>query len=185
MRSLRHLRILSASLLLGLLPVTAWAHPGTGDASFLAALPHALTGLDHALALLAVGLWAGGRGGVWRWRMPLLFLGAMVLGGLGGAAGGPLPALEPGIAVSALLLLLLSLHPRHLAATAVVGVVAVFGLLHGYAHGAELLGGAPSFPPMAGMVLGALPLIGLGLGLGRLTGRRGLADGLPRGAGQR
>jgi urease accessory protein len=181
----RPIRISLALLLLGLLPVTAWAHPGAGSASFLGGLLHPLTGLDHALALLAVGLWAGGRGGAWRWRMPLLFLGVMLVGSVGGAAGGPLPVLEPGIAVSALLLLLLSLHPRYLPATGVVGVVSVFALLHGYAHGAELLVGSLSSAPMAGFLLGALPPLGLGLALSRLAGARGLADRMLRGARQR
>ncbi|MBD8624227.1 MULTISPECIES: HupE/UreJ family protein [unclassified Pseudomonas] len=121
-----------------LTPAVAFAHPGHGDNGLLAGIGHPLGGLDHLLAMLAVGLWAAQQQGAARWALPCTFVGTMLIGGLLGFAGLQLPALESGIAASVLALgLAVALAVRPPLALAVVAT-ALFALFHGVAHGLEL-----------------------------------------------
>jgi urease accessory protein len=130
-------RILAAAALL-LTPAIAFAHPGHGDNGLIAGISHPLGGLDHLLAMLAVGLWAAQQRGTARWALPCTFVGAMLLGGLMGFAGFNLPALESGIAASVLALgLAVALAVRPPLSLAVIAT-AMFALFHGVAHGLEL-----------------------------------------------
>jgi len=116
---------------------TAVAHPGHAT-SFAAGMAHPLFGLDHALAMLAVGLWAYQLGGRARLLVPTAFVTLMGLGGSLALMGVVLPAVELGISASVLLLGLLvafAAHPSTGFAAAVAGTFAVF---HGYAHGLEI-----------------------------------------------
>jgi urease accessory protein len=141
----------------------AAAHPGHPDSGFTAGLLHPLTGLDHLLALLAVGLWSREQrhGAV----LPPVFLVLMALGAACAGAGLALPALETSIAATVLLLGgLVACSPvlqRRLPAQFAVVVVAGCAFLHGLAHGVELAGaasGAGFLLTSAGlMTLGALP----------------------------
>src|SRR5262245_47406910 len=79
------------------LPVTAMAHPGHDTHSFIAGALHPLTGVDHLLAMLAVGLLAGCSGGRIRWGLPTTFVTAMVVGAALGMSGVHLPLIEVGI----------------------------------------------------------------------------------------
>lgn len=159
-------RILLALLLL---PSTAFAHPGHGgETAFLSGLGHPLGGADHLLAMLAVGLWAAMIGARALWALPGVFMGAMLVGGLLGAFALPLPGVEPMILASIGLLggaVALALRP---ALPAAVGFVALFGLFHGHAHGAE--GPATGLASYAaGFVLATLALHLAGVGLGRMA----------------
>src|SRR5690606_11637820 len=89
-------------LLTALFPAVAFAHPGHEMASMAAGFLHPLTGLDHLLVMLAVGLWAGKTGGKARWQLPLIFMLVMAVGGLAGMSQLVLPGMEIGIAVSVL-----------------------------------------------------------------------------------
>jgi urease accessory protein len=130
-------RILAATALL-LTPALAFAHPGHGDNGLIAGISHPLGGLDHLLAMLAVGLWAAQQQGIARWALPCTFVGTLLIGGLLGFAGINLPALENGIAASVLALgLAVALAVRPPLAMA-VGATALFALFHGVAHGLEL-----------------------------------------------
>lgn len=166
-------------------PTAALAHPGhIAGSPFAAGWAHPLSGSDHVLAMLAVGLWAAtatDRRGIW--ALPLSFMAAMVLGGILGAAGVQLPAVEPMILASSVILGLavaLALRPSLGVA---LPVVAAFGVMHGHAHGAE--GPASGLAAyVAGFLLatGALHLAGIGLGrlgltriLGGLTAAAGVA----------
>lgn len=121
-----------------LTPAVAFAHPGHGDNGLLAGIGHPLGGLDHLLAMLAVGLWAAQQQGAARWALPCTFVGTMLVGGLLGFAGLELPALESGIAASVLALgLAVALAVRPPLVLAVVAT-ALFALFHGVAHGLEL-----------------------------------------------
>ena len=104
---------------------------------------HPFTGLDHMLAMVAVGLWAGLNGGRALWAWPAAFVGVMVLGGALGIAGVAVPMVEPGILASVVVLGLLVLAAAQLPVAAGAVLVAAFALLHGHAHGAEL----PARPP--------------------------------------
>lgn len=151
----------------------ALAHPlHDGGASFLAGLSHPLLGVDHLLAVVAVGIWAACLGRRGWWRVPFVFLLAMLGGGAWGALGGSLPAVEPLVAASVLAFgLLLALQLR-LGLSVAAALVGVFALFHGSAHVAELPSGLPAVPYATGLLLGTagLLLIGLVAGL-RLSAR--------------
>jgi len=97
--------LLAVGLLLS--PAMAFAHPGHDHAGVLAGLAHPVFGLDHLLAMLAVGLWAAQQQGTARWALPLTFVVTMLFGGLAGFAGFEMPLMETGIAGSVLALGLL------------------------------------------------------------------------------
>lgn len=132
------LKKLFAAAALLLAPALAFAHPGHGDNGLVAGISHPLGGLDHLLAMLAVGLWAAQQKGAARWALPCTFVATLLLGGLLGFEGLALPALESGIAASVLALGLavaLAVRPPLLMA---LGATALFALFHGVAHGLEL-----------------------------------------------
>lgn len=170
---MRRLLPLAAALLL---PLPALAHPG-GDHvhGFAAGLLHPLTGPDHLVAMVAIGIWAGLLGGRLSWLLPAGFLGGMTAGGALGLAGVGLPMVEAGILASVIVLGALVGTAGRLPAAVALPMVAAFGLLHGHAHGTEAIGGA--FGYEAGFLLatallhaaGALAAIRLADGAGRLA----------------
>ncbi len=118
---------------------TAAAHSGDHAVhGFVSGVTHPWFGLDHLLAMLAVGLWATQQGGRALWAVPLSFVLAMVLGGVLASAGMALPYVETGIAVSVLMLGLLLVWQQRLPLALGVSLVAVFALFHGFAHGLEM-----------------------------------------------
>src|SRR5262245_41803488 len=129
---------LAAIMLMGF-GSAAVAHVGDhGPTGFVAGLAHPFPGLDHLLALVAVGLWASQLGGPALWLLPVTFPAVMALGAAIGIGGLALPWVEAGIASSVLVLgavVALALRPS-LAVS--VPVIALFALLHGYAHGLDL-----------------------------------------------
>jgi len=186
-RSAIGLALLAAAL--ATMPGSAFAHPFGSLQGFAAAAVHPLTGLDHLLAMVAVGLWAthratGGRGPV-EWRLPLAFAGGLSGGAILGAFGVPLPFVEAGIILSVLFLGLAVAAGRDMPLAWAVPLTAAFGLFHGHAHGVELLAGATGLVTGLGFVLSTAVLhlagIAAGLGLTHLPGTSG--SGLRRGAG--
>ena len=179
----RHLA--TVLLLLGL-PTLALAHGGAdlGHAhgalrSMAAGFAHPFAGWDHLAAMVAVGLW----GSLTRqplWRAPLAFSGALLAGALLGLSGIALPAIEPMIAASLLVLGLLVASGARLPWGMGVALVAGFAVFHGAAHGTELAGPQAGLA-LAGMVLATASLHALGLGLGMAL--RGRSAWLPRLAG--
>jgi urease accessory protein len=164
MKSFSPLAVLALMLVSG----SALAHPGhAGQAGgLMAGLSHPYSGLDHALAMLAVGIWAAqqpARDAIW--KIPLAFVATMVAGVLLGLAGFALPQVETGIAVSVLALGLLVAFSLRLPTPAGMVIVALFALLHGYAHGVEApSAGLPGF--FAGFVVATASLHGIGMALG-------------------
>jgi urease accessory protein len=149
----------------------AFAHTGAEHAfSFASGFKHPFTGLDHMLAMVAVGLWAGLNGGRALWVWPVAFVGVMVLGGLLGISGVAVPMVEAGILASVVVLGLLVLSAAQLPVAAGAILVAVFALLHGHAHGAELPDGAAAETYAAGFVIATAILHGIGIGVARLAG---------------
>jgi urease accessory protein len=174
----------AAALLAGAAPAFAHLNPAE-HGSLLAGVSHPLTGLDHILAMLAVGLWAAQRGGRAVYAVPAAFVGAMTAGFLLGLAGMTLPFVEPMIAASVLALGVLVASAARLPVAASAGLVGLFALFHGVAHAAEL-GGAGAFSFGFGLAAATVALhaagIGIGLALGR-GGRAGSALGRLAGAG--
>jgi urease accessory protein len=146
----------------------AVAHTGTGLAGgFASGFMHPLTGVDHLLAMVSVGIWGAFLGRPLVYALPVIFPGVMVLGAALGMFAVPLPTVEIGVALSVLVLgvcIALSLRAPVWVAS---GIVAVFGIFHGYAHGRELPSAADPAGYSAGFVLatGMLHLAGISIGL--------------------
>ncbi|MFN3545671.1 MAG: HupE/UreJ family protein [Thiobacillus sp.] len=161
-----------AATALALAAGTASAH--TGDhavVGFASGFAHPFLGLDHLLAMLAIGLWAAQQGGRALWAVPAAFLAAMGVGGALVWLGGALPLVETGIALSVLVLGLLIATRRQWAAPAGMAVAAGFALFHGYAHGLEMPQAASPLLYALGFVLATAALHAAGIA-GNLLGRR-------------
>jgi urease accessory protein len=167
-RAARPSREALLALLLLLAAVPAWAHEQTGQAAgFLTGLKHPVSGLDHVLAMISVGLWGAQLGAPAIWLLPVVFPMVMAFGGFLGLIGVPLPGTEVGIAVSAILLgLMVALEARPPVWVA-AGLVGFFGIFHGYAHGTELPAGENALLYSVGFVIatGGLHAIGIGIGV--------------------
>lgn len=146
---------------------TAFAHAQQGKAAgFLSGLAHPLLGLDHVLAMVAVGLWGVQLGAPAIWLLPVAFPMVMAVGGMLGLMNVPLPGIEYGIAASAILLgtaVLSEVRPPLAVAAFVVGVFAIF---HGHAHGTELPAGQSALLYSMGFVMatGCLHAAGIAIG---------------------
>lgn len=155
---------------------SAMAHTGVGSVhGFTAGLTHPLFGLDHLTAMVAVGLWAGLVGGKARFAYPAAFVVTMVLAGVWGMSGAPLPGVEIGIGLSVVVLGLAIAFNLAPPLAAGIAVCAVFAIFHGHAHGAELPEDASGLSYAAGFVLATATLHGVGLVLATL-----LASHAPR-----
>ncbi len=139
---------------------------GAGGAGWAQGFWHPFSGLDHILAMVAVGIWAAQSGRPAMWVLPVMFPLAMAGGGLLGVAGLPVPGIEPGIAASVLVLGLLVAFKVRPPLALSVALVALFALFHGHAHGAELPQAASPLLYGLGFIAatGILHLIGLGIG---------------------
>jgi urease accessory protein len=144
------------------------AHINKGEAvGFLSGLKHPISGLDHVVAMIAVGLWGAQLGAPAIWVLPVAFPMVMAFGGMLGLLGVPLPGIEIGIAASAILLgaaVMMELRPPIGFAAALVGFFAIF---HGYAHGSELPPGQSGLLYSIGFVMatGCLHAVGIFIGL--------------------
>ncbi|ROV55982.1 HupE/UreJ family protein [Neisseria chenwenguii] len=134
----------------------AMAHPGHADTGLISGLAHPVSGLDHILAMLAVGLWAASFSGKARWAIPASFVAMMTLGFAFGANGGEIPMMEQGIAASVLVIGLAAAWAHRIPAAA-MAVVGVFALFHGVAHGAEMHGSS-AFAYAAGFIASTIAL---------------------------
>ena len=156
-----------------LVPSLALAHPGLpGHSHDLASgFLHPLAGIDHVLAMVAVGLLAAQLGGRALWLVPASFVAMMAAAGLAGMSGVGLPLTEVGIAASIIVLggaIALRLALPVVAAMALVGFFAMF---HGYAHGLEAPETASGLLYGLGFVAATATLHGLGIGIGLAVGR--------------
>ena len=149
-------------------PLAAWAHVESGQAGgFSSGLLHPVSGLDHVLAMVAVGLWGAQLGQPAMWLLPVAFPMMMALGGMLGLIGVPVPGIEIGIAVSGIVLGALILGQMKMPTPAALGIVAFFAIFHGHAHGTELAAGQNAILYSLGFVIatGTLHAVGITLGL--------------------
>lgn len=160
----------------------ALAHPGHEGASFFSGFAHPFGGVDHLLAMLAVGLYAARQPGATRWMLPAGFVLAMLAGAGLGALDFALPAVEAGIAASVLVLGLLIALAARLPVAASLPLVAAFALFHGHAHHAEMEG-ASLATYVLGFALATALLHGAGYALTRWTPQTLLGDRVHRAAG--
>lgn len=156
------------AIALFLSPALAFAHAGHEHAGVLAGISHPLLGLDHLLAMLAVGLWAAQQAGALRWALPLTFVASMLVGGLLGFNGLQIPLMETGIAASVLAFGLLVAVAIRLPMLVSITLTALFALSHGVAHGLELPALASPYGYAAGFLLATAALHASGYALVRL-----------------
>lgn len=157
-----------------LAPTATLAHTGHGDtAGFMHGIAHPISGIDHVLAMVSVGILAAGIGGRALWLLPLTFISVMMGAAVLGMIGVDLPSFEVWIAGSLVALGLAVAYPSYLSSLTGAGLIAVFAIFHGYAHGAEMPVGASGLAYAAGLVMGTVLLIGTGTGVTLLAGLKG------------
>ena len=161
-----------------IIPAAAYAHTGAGAPSgFAHGFAHPISGIDHTLAMVLVGLLAFQLGGRAVWLLPMAFTGLMIVGGILGIAGVNLPMVETGIAVSVIILGASVAFRIKTPTAAATGVVGLFALFHGHAHGAEMPGSVSGLTYAIGFLAAtaSLHLMGIGTGLlfSQLDQRRG------------
>lgn len=168
---------------LALFAQSAEAHVNKGEArGFLSGLHHPISGLDHVMAMIAVGLWGAQLGAPAIWVLPVAFPMVMALGGMMGLLGIPVPGIEYGIAASMILLgaaVMMELRPPLALAAVLVGFFAIF---HGHAHGTELPAGQSGLLYSIGFVMATGCLHGVGISIG-LVHRWGWGQRALRAAG--
>lgn len=167
MKKSNFLQSLGAASLL-LTTATAQAHTGHGTEGFAAGLAHPFMGLDHLLAMVAVGIWSVAilPNKAYRLAGPIVFLAMLLVGALSAMGGVALPQAELGIAASVAVLGAMLLMGRRIGLVAGFTMVAVAAVFHGYAHGTELAAGHSFAAYAAGFMLGTAALHGAGLGAG-------------------
>ena len=125
--------------LVAAIPALASAHPGhEHTTSFMTGFMHPMGGLDHLLAMLAIGLWAASLGGRALWAVPTAFVGTMIVGGTLAVAGMQVPFIEQGIVLSVILMGALLVGAARFPVTVCAGIAGLFALFHGAAHGLEM-----------------------------------------------
>lgn len=158
---------LIAAFVLSLAALTdaAFAHTGHATSGVAAGLAHPMAGLDHLLAMLAVGVWAATQPTSRAWVGPAVFVALLAAGAGLGLAGVAVPLVEPGILASVVLLGVMIVAGRRLPATAGLAMIGGFALLHGFAHGTEAVGAVAGY--MAGFMAASALLHLAGFVLGR------------------
>lgn len=168
---MRIARLLVFGLAAGL-PGVALAHTGQGGTgSLVSGLVHPLSGADHVLAMVAVGLLAAHLGGRSFWMLPLAFMSMMLAGGAVAVGGLPLAVVEFGIVASVLVLGTLIVSGRSLPRVLALCLCALFAVFHGHAHGAEMPAAASGALYATGFVASTGLLHTLGIALGSVLGR--------------
>ena len=180
-------RFLQFALLAAFLaPTAALAHTGVGDTSgFMHGFMHPLGGLDHQLAMILVGIFAYQLDGRALWLVPLTFVGIMAFGGFVGIAGVPVPFIELGIALSVIGLGAIVAFGVKVPVAAAMGIVGLFAIFHGHAHGSEMPMDASGLEYGLGFMLATAILHAVGIGIGFLIGMttKWLGDNVYRVAG--
>ncbi len=174
----KNIKLSAALATLILAPSMAFAHTGVGDTvGFAHGFSHPLSGLDHILAMVMVGVLAWQLGGRAVWIVPTTFVGVMAVGGALGMMGIAVPFVETGIALSVIVLgavIAFNIRAPVAAAAAVVGLFAIF---HGHAHGAEMPAAAGGMAYAAGFLIATAVLHIAGIAMGYALARIGESKG--------
>lgn len=168
-------RAILAATLGVLLPTVAMAHPfHDGPGNLAGGMLHPLVGLDHLVALLAVGIWSAEQHGGDRWWLPLTFLGMMIVGAMAGMELGAISFNEHLIVSSVLVLGGIVAMMWRPSLTVGLPVLSIFALAHGAAHGAEMPVAGSPFGFILGFSLSAATIIAAGFAGGQFL--RHVAD---------
>src|SRR6476660_478410 len=160
-----------AVLALCFAPSVAVAHVGVGSTSgFAHGFMHPFSGLDHQLAMILVGIFAYQLGGRALWLVPLTFVTVMAFGGFLGVMGVPVPFVEVGIALSVIVLGAIVAFGLEVSVAVATGVLGLFAILHGHAHGSEMPLDASGFEYGIGFMMATALLQAVGIGIGLLIG---------------
>lgn len=152
----------------------ALAHPGHEQASsFLSGFMHPIGGLDHLLAMVAIGLWAASLGGRALWAVPAAFVAMMLVGGGAAMTGLSVPFVESGILLSVIVLGILVLGARRLPIAMCAAIAGGFAVFHGVAHGMEMPMNASGAQYALGFALATAALHGAGVAFGQWMARIG------------
>jgi urease accessory protein len=163
--------ILICIALTGALVSPALAHTGVGQAnSFTSGIAHPLNGLDHILAMAAVGLWAVLAGGRALWVWPMAFVGMMLAGFAAATLGLQMPYVEPAIWSSIIILGLLVALAIKAPVWLGAAMTGLFAFFHGHVHGTEVVSGS-LIPYAAGFALATTGLLAAGICLGLFAER--------------
>ena len=154
---------------------SAFAHPGHGLSGFVSGFAHPMTGIDHILCALAVGILAVNKNRKINYEIPMVFIIAMICGILIGRSGIAIPFYEQGITLSLILLGICVVFGSRLNSLSSLALVACFGVLHGNAHGIEVDNGSLSFSAIFGLLFATSILLTIGTGLALII-RKSLAD---------
>lgn len=158
----------AAGLVAGAAPALAHTGvPGHEHGGLAAGLMHPVGGFDHLIAMLSVGIWSAlvAKGDGWRlWSAPAAFVSAMIAGAAAGSAGLPLPLIETGIALSVVLLGVMVMTRIELPTLSGAGLVALFALFHGHAHGSEAVGNIGAYMAGFAVMTAALHVGGILIG---------------------
>ena len=169
------LGVLAAGAVLFGVAATVTAHPGHNTHGFAAGVTHPVSGLDHLLAMFAVGLWASRIAGTRKWLLPLMFVSGMILGMVLGVLTVPVPSVELGIAGSVIAFGLLIAVGRDVPFGVAMGLTVLFALFHGHAHGAEMPENSSALSYGLGMILVTTLLHVSGIAVGTsMRGARGI-----------
>ena len=165
---------------LALLPTLALAHTGVGETSgFSHGFMHPVSGLDHILAMVLVGIFAWQLGGRALWAVPATFVLVMAVGGGLGMVGIDIPFVEVGIGLSVVVLGAIVAFGVKAPVAVAMAVVGLFAIFHGHAHGAEMPEDAGGLAYAAGFMIATALLhcvgIAIGFGIGKISDRYGPA----------
>ena len=160
------------AITLAALPTLASAHPGFGEIHDLThGFAHPFTGLDHMIAMLAVGVFAAQLGGRALWLVPGTFVAVMAAAGVAGMLGITIPYVETGLALSVLALGAAIAFAIRVPVAVAMALVGFFAIFHGHAHGTEMPTSASGVLFGLGFVLATAALHAIGIGFGILIGR--------------
>ena len=170
--------MLAMTALMALVPSLAYAHTGVGDPiGFAHGFIHPITGIDHVLAMVMVGMFAWQLGGRALWLVPTTFVLVMALGGALGVAGIGVPFVEAGIALSVIVLGAVVAFGIKAPVAVAMAVVGLFAIFHGHAHGSEMPESAAGLAYGFGFMLATALLHVAGVGLGFVIGWAGEKQG--------
>jgi len=161
-----------------LVPTAAFAHPGHGpEVGLIAGFLHPMSGIDHILCMVAVGVFAAVLVGRALWLVPLSFVGMMAVGFLLGANGITLPFVELAIGLSSVVIGAVAAWGKPMPVSAAMALVGAFAVFHGHAHGAEMPASAGGLEFAVGFMAATalLHLTGIAgaVGVSKLAGRYG------------
>ncbi len=164
MNTAKQVNIILIGWVLSLLPVSAYAHTGTGHLSgVIDGFSHPFLGVDHLLVMISIGLWAAVSKGYRVCLFPVVFLLAMTVGAIFNFMGIEIAGMERGVALSVLLCGFILLWNKHLSTSVASSLISLFAISHGYVHAAEISHQSGAGGYVTGFLLATTLLLAIGI----------------------